>query len=77
MPIIVRSGGHVVERWTVNRRDSGSIPPTAVLKLRRFHSHHICLSFETAGGGIEPLTPQLTVQRIKESTTGYTFRGHP
>ena len=34
------------ERWsrqTVNRGDGGSIPPTAVSKLRQFRLHHICL----------------------------------
>ena len=31
------SGGRVVERQAVNRGDSGSIPPTAVSKLRQFH----------------------------------------
>ena len=29
----VGSGGRAVERWTVNRGDGGSIPPTAVSKL--------------------------------------------
>ena len=47
MPIIeahsVGSGGRAVERRTVNRGDSGSIPPTAVSKLRTFRSPHICL----------------------------------
>ena len=33
-PTLVRSGGRAVERLTVNRGDGGSIPPTAVLKLR-------------------------------------------
>ena len=28
------SGGHAVERRTVNRGDSGSIPPAVVSKLR-------------------------------------------
>ena len=37
------SGGRAVERRTVNRRDGGSIPPTAILKLRQFRSPHICL----------------------------------
>ena len=37
------NGGRMVEHRTVNRVDSGSIPPTAVLKLRQFHSPHICL----------------------------------
>ena len=39
----VRSGGRAIERRTVNRGDGGSIPPTAVSKLRQFRSHHICL----------------------------------
>ena len=30
----VGSGGHAVERRTVNRGDGGSIPSAAVLKLR-------------------------------------------
>ena len=37
------SSGPAVERRTVNQGDSGSIPPTAVLKLRQFRSPHICL----------------------------------
>ena len=37
------SGGLAVERRTVNRGDSGSIPPTAVSKLGQFRSPHICL----------------------------------
>ena len=36
-------GGRAVERRTVNRGDGGSIPPTAVSKLRQFRSPHICL----------------------------------
>ena len=39
----VESGGCAVEHQTVNRGDSGSIPPTAVTKLRQFRSPHICL----------------------------------
>ena len=39
----VRSSGRVVERRTVNRGDGGSMPPTAVSKLRQFRSPHICL----------------------------------
>ena len=44
------SGGHVVERQTVNQGDGGSIPPTAVSKL--VHPTFVCLSEETliAGG---------------------------
>ena len=41
--MVVGSGGRAVERRTVNRRDGGSIPPTAVSKLRRFCPPHICL----------------------------------
>ena len=33
----------MIERRTVNRGDSGSIPPSAVSKLRQFHSPHIWL----------------------------------
>ena len=43
LSVIVRSGGRVVERRTVNRGDGGSIPSTAVSKLRQFRSPHICL----------------------------------
>ena len=39
----VGSGGRAVERRTVNRGDDGSIPPTAVSKLRQFRLPHICL----------------------------------
>ena len=49
------SGGHAVERRTVNRVDSGSIPPagTAVSKLGQFRSPHICLCLleETLNAG--------------------------
>ena len=50
---IVRSGGRAVECLTVNRGDGGSIPPTAVSKLRQFRSPHIslCLSEETLKAG--------------------------
>ena len=41
----VRSGGRAVERRTVNRGDGGSIPPTAVSKLRQFRSPHIACVF--------------------------------
>ena len=40
-----RSGGRAVERRTVNRGDGGSIPPTAVSKLRQFRSPHIAYVF--------------------------------
>ena len=39
----VGSGGHAVERRTVNRVDGGSIPPIAVSKLSQFCSRDICL----------------------------------
>ena len=42
------SGGHTVERRTVNQGDGGSIPPTAILKLRQFRNPTFaCLSEET------------------------------
>ena len=49
----VGSGGHAVEHRTVNRGDRGSIPPTAVSKLRQIRSPHICLcrSEETLKAG--------------------------
>ena len=40
----VGSGGRAVERWTVNRGDSDSIPPTAVSKLGNFvHPTFACV----------------------------------
>ena len=47
------SGGRAVERQTVNRGDGGSIPPTAVSKLKAisFTSHCLCLSEETLKSG--------------------------
>ena len=49
------SGGRAVECQTVNRGTvvQSSIPPAAVLKLRQFHSPHICLclSEETLKNG--------------------------
>ena len=43
----------MVERRTVNRGDSGSIPSTTASKLRQFRSPHICLchSEETLKAG--------------------------
>ena len=65
----VGSGGHVVERRTVNRGDSGSMPPTGISKLRQFHWPHICLclSEETlkAGG---PLYLMSMLGEIKDPT---------
>ena len=45
------SGGCAVERHTVNQGDGGSIPPTAVSKLRPFRSHRLCLSEEILKAG--------------------------
>ena len=36
LSVMVGSGGRAEERRTVNRGDDGSIPPTAVSKLRQF-----------------------------------------
>ena len=52
--ILVGNSGRMVERWTINRGDGGSIPPTAVSKLRQFRLPHICLclseeTLETGG----------------------------
>ena len=49
----VVGGGRAVERRTVNRGDGGSIPPTAVSKLRQFRSSHscMCLSQDTLKPG--------------------------
>ena len=50
---LVGSGGRAVERRTVSRGNSGSIPPTTISKLRQFRSPHICLclSEETLKAG--------------------------
>ena len=58
MAVSVGSDGHTVEHWTVNRGDSGSIPPVAVSKLRQFRSPHVGLSEETlkAGGAFYLVT---------------------
>ena len=37
------SGGRAIERRTVNRGVGGSIPPTAISKLRQFLLPYICL----------------------------------
>ena len=46
----VGSGGRAVKRRTVNRVEGGSIPPTAVSKLRQFLSPHICGRYTKIGG---------------------------
>ena len=61
----------MVEHCTVNRGDDGSIPPTAILKLRQFHSPHICLrlSEETlkASG---PFYLVFMPEKVKDPTQG-------
>ena len=68
---VVGSGGRAVERRTVNRGDDGSIPPTAISKLRQFRSPHICLylSEETPkAGGPVYLVPM--PREVKDPTRG-------
>ena len=66
----VGGGGRAVERRTVNRGDSVSIPSAAVSKLRQFHSPHICLCLSeeilNAGG---TLLSGVIWQEIKLSQT--------
>ena len=45
MSLTVGNSSRAVERRIINRGDGGSIPSTAVLKLRQFRSPHICLCF--------------------------------
>ena len=54
---VVGSGGRAVERRTVNRGDGGSMPPTAVSKLRQLRLPHICMCLleETQ----KPLVPSI------------------
>ena len=66
---VVGSGGCMVECWTVNRGDGGSIPPTAVSKLRQFRSPHICLCLSE--GTLKADGPFYLV-----STTGRSKRSH-
>ena len=44
-PKKVRSGGHMVECWTINRGDGGSIAIAAVSKCIQFCSPHIACVF--------------------------------
>ena len=63
----------MIEHQTVNRVDGGSIPPTAVSKLRQFHSPHICLclSEETLkAGGPFYLPSGVYARGSKRSHTG-------
>ena len=61
----------MVEHWTVNRRDDGSIPPTAVSKLGQFRSPHICLclSEETLKDG-DPFYLVSMSGEVKDPTGG-------
>ena len=65
------NGDRAVERRTVNRGDSGSIPPTVISKLRQFRSPHIylCLSEDTlkAGG---PFYLVSMLGEVKDPTQG-------
>ena len=65
------SGGRAAEHRTVNQGDGGSIPHTAVSKLRQFLSPYICpcLSEETlkAGG---PFYPVSMTGEVKDHTHG-------
>ena len=69
------SGGRAVERRTVNRGDSGTIPPTAVSKLRQFRLPRIslCLSEETlkAGG---PFCLVSMPGEVKDPTQGVNVK---
>ena len=61
----------MIERRTVNRGDGGSIPPTAVSKLRQFRSPHICLclSEETPKAG-DPVYLLPMPGEVKNPTPG-------
>ena len=61
----------MLQHWTVNRGDRGSIPPTAVSKLRQFRPPHICLSEETikAGGPFYLVSMPLPGE-VKDPTQG-------
>ena len=67
----MESGGRAVERRTVNRGGGGSIPPTAVSKLRQFRSPYICLCLSeetlTPGG---PLYLVSVTGEVKDHYTG-------
>ena len=69
--VAVGSGGRAVERRTVNRGDGGSIPSTAVSKLRQFRLPHICLCLleETLNAG-SPLYLVPMPEEVKYPTQG-------
>ena len=55
----------------VNRGDGGSIPPTAVSKLRQFHSLHICLCLsEETLNAISPFYLVSIPGEVKDPTWG-------
>ena len=64
---IVRSGGRAVQRWTVSQGDGGSIPPTAVSKLRQFRLPDICLCLSEE---IKALLSGVYARGSKRSHTG-------
>ena len=69
--IAVGSGAHTVERRTVYRGDGGSIPPTAVSKLRQFRLTHICLCLsEEALKAVGPFYLVSMPGEVKDHTQG-------
>ena len=64
------SGGRTVERRTVNRGDGGSIPPTAVSKLRQFCLPHICLCLSEETKSQWSLLSGVYARGSKRSHTG-------
>ena len=60
------SSGRAVERWTVNRADDGSIPPSPVSKLRQFRSPHSCETLKASG----PFYLVSIPRKVKHSTQG-------
>ena len=61
----------MVERRTVNRGNGGSIPPTAVSKLRQFRLPHICMCLleETLIAGGPFYLVSMPVE-VKDATQG-------
>ena len=77
--IDVGSGGHAIERQTVNRGHGGSIPPAVVLKISEFCSPHICLSFGRDTKSRWSLLSGVYARGSKRSHTGgkcVTCSGH-
>ena len=64
------SGGRGVEHPTVNLGDRGSIPPTAVSKLKQFHSPYICLLSEETLKASGPFYLVSMPGEVKDPTQG-------